>query len=100
MSSWPDPVKKFIPPALFGVAVAAFPLPASAQERDKGTGGSGASSEGGASLGGTGIDSGISNPRGVDERDKRFKIQRKPKPAAAPPAEPADRKPPADKEKQ
>lgn len=87
---------KLIALALFCLAAAVFSEPAAAQEKDRSTAGAGASSEGGASLGGTGIDSGIANPRGTDERDKRFKIQRKPKPAALPPP-PADPKPPADK---
>jgi hypothetical protein len=42
--------------------------------------GTGASTEGGASLGGTGIDPGVSNPRGVDETDKRIRLGPKPKP--------------------
>jgi hypothetical protein len=45
--------------------------------------GTGASTEGGASLGGTGIDPGVSNPRGVDETDKRIRLGPKPKPDAS-----------------
>jgi len=66
---------EFVAPLLLALA---FAGPAAAQDKSKA--GSGASTEGGASLGGTGIDSGVANPRGVDETDKRFRIERRPKP--------------------
>jgi len=90
------------PLILFGLIAAVFCLPAAfADDRERGAG-VGASTEGGASLGGTGIDSGVTNQRGTDERDKRFKLQRKPKPTEEPkPAEgvkdPAEPKPPAER---
>jgi hypothetical protein len=61
-----------------GAAVSLYAL--SAEEKDKAHAGANASSEGGVSLGGTGIDSGVANPRGTDQTDKRIKLQRKPKP--------------------
>lgn len=82
-------MQRLLPPILFALA-AAFSLPAVAadeRDRDRGQTGAGASTEGGASLGGTGIDSGISNQRGTDDPDKRLKFQRHPKPPAEPNAE-------------
>ena len=70
-------MQNLIPLILLGLAAAILPAPAAAQERDKAHVGTGASSDGGASLGGTGIDSGVANPRGVDETDKRFRFERR-----------------------
>jgi hypothetical protein len=72
-------MQKLIPLILLSLAALTFSEPAAAPEKDKSKAGSGASTEGGASLGGTGIDSGVANPRGVDETDKRLRIERKPK---------------------
>lgn len=92
-------MQKLLPLALFGLIAAVITLPAASadlQDRDRGKSGTGASTEGGASLGGTGIDSGISNQRGTNDSDKRIILQRKPKPAEER-REPAEPKPPADK---
>jgi hypothetical protein len=71
-------VQSLLPLILFAlVATVLSPSAAAADERDRSKAGVGASTEGGASLGGTGIDSGVANPRGVDESDKRLKIERK-----------------------
>ena len=70
-------MQKLIPLILLSLAALAFSEPAAAQEKDKSKAGSGASTEGGASLGGTGIDSGVANPRGVDETDRRLRIELK-----------------------
>ena len=72
--------QKLVPLILLSLVALAFSEPAAAQEKDKAKAGSGASTEGGASLGGTGIDSGVANPRGVDQTDKRLRIElKKPK---------------------
>ena len=92
-------MQKLLPLALFGLIAAVFTLPAASadlQDRDRGKAGTGASTEGGASLGGTGIDSGISNQRGTNDSDKRIILQRKPRPVEER-KEPAEPKPPADK---
>jgi hypothetical protein len=77
-------VKSLLPLILFGLVATVFSLPAASADdrgdRDRSKAGAGASTEGGASLGGTGIDSGVANPRGGDDSDKRLKLQRKPKP--------------------
>src|SRR5260221_3489737 len=70
-------MQKLIPLILVSLAALVFSEPAAAQEKDKSKAGTGASTEGGASLGGTGIDSGVANPRGVDETDKRLRIELK-----------------------
>lgn len=71
-------MQSLLPLVLFGLIAAVLSLPAaSADDKDRSKAGVGASTEGGASLGGTGIDAGIANPRGVDERDKRLKLERK-----------------------
>jgi hypothetical protein len=78
-------MQNLLPLILLGLIAAVFPLSAgSADEKDRGKTGSGASTEGGASLGGTGIDSGISNQRGADDPDRRLKLHRKPKPVDEP----------------
>ena len=72
-------MQSLLPLILFALIATVLSLPAaSADERDRSKAGAGASTEGGASLGGTGIDSGVANQRGVDERDKRLKLERKP----------------------
>lgn len=50
-------MKKLVSIALCGLAAAAFTVPAAANDADKVRGGANASVEGGAALGGTGIDS-------------------------------------------
>ena len=71
-------MQPLLPLVLFGLIATVLSLPAaSADERDRSKAGAGASTEGGASLGGTGIDSGVPNPRGIDERDRRLKLERK-----------------------
>jgi hypothetical protein len=70
-------VQSLLPLVLFALIATVLSLPAAADERDRSKAGVGASTEGGASLGGTGIDSGVANPRGVDERDRRLKLDRK-----------------------
>jgi hypothetical protein len=76
-------VQSLLPPILLALVATVFSLPAAAVD-DRDRTGTGASTEGGASLGGTGIDSGVRNPRGVDDPDKRLKLERHPKPAAEP----------------
>jgi hypothetical protein len=76
-------VQSLLPLILFALVATVFSLPAPAAD-DRDRTGTGASTEGGASLGGTGIDSGVRNPRGVDDPDKRLKLERHPKPAAVP----------------
>jgi hypothetical protein len=71
-------VQSLLPPVLFALVASLLSLPACAQETDRNKAGVGASTEGGASLGGTGIDSGVANPRGIDERDRPLKLERKP----------------------
>ncbi len=77
-------MQSLLPLILFGLIVTVFSLPAASADdrgdRDRSKAGAGASTEGGASLGGTGIDSGVANPRGGDDPDKRLKLQRKPRP--------------------
>ena len=69
-------MQPLLPLILFAlVATVLSPSAAAAEDRSKA--GVGASTEGGASLGGTGIDSGVANPRGVDERDRRIKLERR-----------------------
>lgn len=71
-------MRSLAPLILSGLIAAVLSPPArSADERDRSKAGAGASTEGGASLGGTGIDPGVANPRGVDERDRRLKLERK-----------------------
>jgi hypothetical protein len=71
-------MQPLLPLILFALVAAVLsPSATAAEEMDRSKAGAGASSEGGASLGGTGIDSGVANPRGVDERDRRLKLERK-----------------------
>jgi hypothetical protein len=95
-------VPSLLPLTLFTLAATVFSLPAAAAD-DRDRTGTGASTEGGASLGGTGIDSGVRNPRGDNDPDKRLKFERHPKPPAepkkadTPERAPAERKPPAER---
>jgi len=76
-------VQSLLPLILFALVAAVFSRPAAAVD-DRDRTGAGASTEGGASLGGTGIDSGVRNPRGGDDPDKRLRLERHPKPPAEP----------------
>ena len=96
-------MQKLLPPILLAIAAIAaivFSMSAPAadgKDRDRSQAGTGASSEGGASLGGTGIDSGVANPRGTAEPDKRIKLQKQPKPTEEPKDSGAERKRPDDR---
>jgi len=76
-------VQSLLPLILSGLIATVLSLPAAAVD-DRDRTGTGASTEGGASLGGTGIDSGVRNPRGDNDPDKRLRFERHPKPAAEP----------------
>jgi len=71
-------MQPLLPLILFALAATVLsPIASAVEERDRSKAGVGASTEGGASLGGTGIDSGVANQRGVDERDRRIRLERK-----------------------
>ena len=76
-------MQSLLPLILSGLIATVLSLPAAAVD-DRDRTGTGASTEGGASLGGTGIDSGVRNPRGDNDPDKRLRFERHPKPAAEP----------------
>jgi hypothetical protein len=95
-------MQPLLPLILFALAATVLSPSATAVD-DRDRTGTGASTEGGASLGGTGIDSGVRNPRGGNDPDKRLRLERHPKPAAEPTKPdlperaPAERKPPAER---
>src|SRR5262245_40716691 len=75
-----DILLKLLSLVLFtALSTAALPLFA----QDKLKPGANASTEGGVSLGGTGIGPAAPNPRAAEEEDKRLRIVKKPKPEEA-----------------